>query len=199
MVTARPTESPDYREQIKDEGDVTAPYPNETMSKARIVIIATAILGGLLIIVVVAILCKYNMFLLLERQARIHWLFFFTSDLVLNSKKRKENRTPKISIISSSDRSVLTFSNPNYNIPDGNMSSAEPKATIWKRFKYDKSNVRLCISIVIHILVTNFNFLVKRQESGCDERCMTSASAIRTDRIPSTSSSVLQHSTTRIN
>lgn len=55
--------------------------------------------------------------------------------LVLNSKKKKVNRTP-----SGSTRSVLTFSNPNYNGADGSAPS-EPKNTIWKRLKYDKAQV----------------------------------------------------------
>lgn len=63
--------------------------------------------------------------------------FFPFSDLVLNSKKKKENRTP-----TGSTRSVLTFSNPNYNGADGNLAPPEPKVTIWKRFKYDKAQVR---------------------------------------------------------
>lgn len=58
-------------------------------------------------------------------------------DLVLNSKKKKDNRTP-----TGSTRSVLTFSNPNYNGADGNLAPPEPKVTIWKRFKYDKAQVR---------------------------------------------------------
>ena len=37
-----------------------------------------------------------------------------------------------------SSRSVLTFSNPNYNV-DG--TPMEPKTTIWKRFKHDRSHV----------------------------------------------------------
>lgn len=37
-----------------------------------------------------------------------------------------------------SSRSVLTFSNPNYNV-DG--TPMEPKTTIWKRFKNDRAHV----------------------------------------------------------
>lgn len=62
--------------------------------------------------------------------------------LILNSRKKKENRTP-----SGSTRSVLTFSNPNYNGADGNLAPVEPKVTIWKRLKYDKAQVSLTIHI----------------------------------------------------
>lgn len=59
-----------------------------------------------------------------------------SSVLILNSRKKKENRTT-----SGSTRSVLTFSNPNYNGADGNLAPVEPKVTIWKRLKYDKAQV----------------------------------------------------------
>lgn len=65
---------------------------------------------------------------------KINYYLLF-SDLVLNNNKKKENHTPR-----SSTGSVLTFSNPNYNLPDdGSMS--EPKVKIWKRLKYDKAQV----------------------------------------------------------
>lgn len=60
--------------------------------------------------------------------------YLLSTVLVLNSKKRKDNLTP-----TGSTRSVLTFSNPNYNGADG--SAPEPKVTIWKRLKYDKAQV----------------------------------------------------------
>lgn len=57
-VTTRPTDTEDYLEsnnaQNSDQGD-----GNETSSKAKLIIIATAIAGCLLIIVVAAILCKF--------------------------------------------------------------------------------------------------------------------------------------------
>lgn len=56
-------------------------------------------------------------------------------DLVLNNSKKKENHTPR-----SSTGSVLTFSNPNYNLPDDG-TVPEPKVKIWKRLKYDKAQV----------------------------------------------------------
>lgn len=62
-------------------------------------------------------------------------LFSFSIDLVLNNSKKKENHTPR-----SSTGSVLTFSNPNYNLPDDG-TAAEPKVKIWKRLKYDKAQV----------------------------------------------------------
>lgn len=55
--------------------------------------------------------------------------------LILNSKKKNENRTP-----TGSTRSVLTFSNPNYNGAENGVAP-EPKVTIWKRLKYDKAQV----------------------------------------------------------
>lgn len=58
-----------------------------------------------------------------------------STDLVLNNSKKKENHTPR-----SSTGSVLTFSNPNYNLPDDG-TAAEPKVKIWKRLKYDKAQV----------------------------------------------------------
>lgn len=63
-VTSRPSESADYLEQFNenndDSGDNNA---NDTSFQARLVIIATAITGGLLIIVVAAILCELISFL----------------------------------------------------------------------------------------------------------------------------------------
>lgn len=64
---------------------------------------------------------------------------FFGADLVLNNNsnnnKNKETRTPR-----SSSGSVLTFSNPNYNVAEGDIP-AEPKGKVWKRMKYDKAQV----------------------------------------------------------
>lgn len=140
-VTSRPSESADYLEQFNentdDSGDSNS---NDTSSQARLVIIATAITGGLLIIVVAAILCKLTTFLIITMKGTkklklLHPRFIV---LILNSRKKKENRTP-----SGSTRSVLTFSNPNYNGADGNLAPVEPKVTIWKRLKYDKAQVSL--------------------------------------------------------
>lgn len=59
VVTSRPPESPDYHD-LNDLGEDGENSDNDDKSsQARIVIIATAILGGLLIIVVAAILCKF--------------------------------------------------------------------------------------------------------------------------------------------
>ncbi|XP_022224795.1 low-density lipoprotein receptor-related protein 4 isoform X1 [Drosophila obscura] len=52
--------------------------------------------------------------------------------LAFNTNRKKKKRNTR-----GSSRSVLTFSNPNYNV-DG--TPMEPKTNIWKRFKYDKSN-----------------------------------------------------------
>lgn len=62
-------------------------------------------------------------------------------DLVLNNSKKKENHTPR-----SSTGSVLTFTNPNYNLPDDG-SASEPKVKIWKRLKYDKAQVNQSLII----------------------------------------------------
>lgn len=72
-----------------------------------------------------------------QENATIKFSIFdiFHPDLVLNNSKKKENHTPR-----SSTGSVLTFSNPNYNLPDDG-SASEPKVKIWKRLKYDKAQV----------------------------------------------------------
>lgn len=68
----------------------------------------------------------------------MYYIFIHSSiDLVLNNNKKKENHTPR-----SSTGSVLTFSNPNYNLPDDG-SASEPKVKIWKRLKYDKAQVTI--------------------------------------------------------
>ncbi|ALC49629.1 CG8909 [Drosophila busckii] len=54
--------------------------------------------------------------------------------LAVNTNRKKSKRNSR-----GSSRSVLTFSNPNYNV-DG--TPMEPKTNIWKRFKYDKSHER---------------------------------------------------------
>lgn len=54
---------------------------------------------------------------------------------MFNSKRKQGKRSPR-----GSTRSVLTFTNPNYNGADG-AGSSEPKVTIWKRLKYDKAQV----------------------------------------------------------
>lgn len=58
-VTSRPAESADYIEQLGENSDDSGDSDSDTSSQARLVIIATAITGGLLIIVVAAILCKF--------------------------------------------------------------------------------------------------------------------------------------------
>ncbi|EDW86389.2 uncharacterized protein Dwil_GK17732 [Drosophila willistoni] len=54
--------------------------------------------------------------------------------LAFNTNRKKSKRNSR-----GSSRSVLTFSNPNYNV-DG--TPMEPKTNIWKRFKYDKNHER---------------------------------------------------------
>lgn len=86
-------------------------------------IVATCVLTVILIIVVIAILF-----------------------LVLNSRRKKEDRST-----SESSRSMLTFSNPNYNCADGQQpppqaaegssSGSSGKGTIWRRLKYEKATV----------------------------------------------------------
>lgn len=72
--------------------------------------------------------------------------------LYYNQKKKQGKRSPI-----GSTRSVLTFSNPNYNGADG---PPEPKVTIWKRLKYDKAQVRNWIC-----------FLVEHSETWMRQRC----------------------------
>lgn len=57
-VTSRPGNTPDYSEGFVDDGDDSDDYSEDNSAIARIVIIATAVLGVLLIIVLCAILCK---------------------------------------------------------------------------------------------------------------------------------------------
>lgn len=109
---------------------------NITNSQAKIVLIATIVLCGLLVIVIAIIVGELKRYvnenvelcncLMLE-----HISF---SVLVFNSKRKQGKRSPI-----GSTRSVLTFSNPNYNGADG--GPPEPKVTIWKRLKYDKAQV----------------------------------------------------------
>lgn len=106
-----------------------------------------------------AILCKNNYFdqhLTESGIDQISLTFrFIGTDLVLNNNsnnnKKKETRTPR-----GSSGSVLTFSNPNYNVAEGDIP-VEPKAKVWKRMKYDKAQVDqslvtsfLCIVETIH-------------------------------------------------
>lgn len=53
-------------------------------------------------------------------------------------------------------RSVLTFSNPNYNASSGdvgpNNQQQDKKSFIWKRLKYDKSQVNFIFIIIIIII-----------------------------------------------
>lgn len=64
-----------------------------------------------------------------------NYLYLLFTVLMFNSKRNKTKRHAR-----GSSRSVLTFSNPNYNV-DG--TPMEPKTNIWKRFKYDKSHVSI--------------------------------------------------------
>lgn len=56
-ISSRPSDTPDYDEAFPYEAD-GGDYPDDNSAIARIVIIATAVLGTLLIIVLCAILCK---------------------------------------------------------------------------------------------------------------------------------------------
>lgn len=70
------------------------------------------------------------------------------ADLVLNNNgnnnKKKETRT---------SGSVLTFSNPNYNVAEGDIP-AEPKGKVWNRMKYDKAKVK--IHLINHMISLHF-------------------------------------------
>ncbi|XP_062539561.1 low-density lipoprotein receptor-related protein 4 [Armigeres subalbatus] len=89
---------------------------------AQLVIIATAILAGIVVIIVITILV-----------------------LIVNSKRKQSRKTSR----SGSD--VLTFTNPNYNGVDGLCHHHHPgegppataRNTIWKRLKYDRAQERV--------------------------------------------------------
>lgn len=61
------------------------------------------------------------------------YTIYLLTVLAFNTNRKKAKRNSR-----GSSRSVLTFSNPNYNV-DG--TPMEPKTNIWRRFKYDKSHV----------------------------------------------------------
>ena len=58
-----------------------------------------------------------------------------------------QRKTKQKKYLYASRRNVLTFSNPNYNASSGDIGPAnqqpDKKSFIWKRLKYDKSQVRL--------------------------------------------------------
>lgn len=59
----RPSESADYIDQLdENNNDSGSNSDADTSFQARLVIIATAITGGLLIIVVAAILCEFHVY-----------------------------------------------------------------------------------------------------------------------------------------
>lgn len=87
--------------------------PKDTLITPRFIITATIILGIILIMVVIAILV-----------------------LVFKSRKKRGRKSSR-----TSSGSILTFTNPNYNVADGSGHSESSKGTIWRRFKYDKAQV----------------------------------------------------------
>lgn len=97
----------------------------EESSAPPVIIIATCILTFILILVILAILV-----------------------LVLKSRRKKEEEEEDRTT-SESSRSMLTFSNPNYNCADGQGAAANPgepsgsgSSKGWKKkFKYDKAAV----------------------------------------------------------
>lgn len=100
-----------------------------------IILVLSLIMAAFGMIVFVMILCKYFYYNL-----NFLYIFNFFKFLVLklSSKKPANRRHTR----EGSSRSVLTFSNPNYNT-DG--TPMEPKTNIWKRFKYDKNHVSLMV------------------------------------------------------
>lgn len=58
-----------------------------------------------------------------------------------------QRKTKQKKYLYASRRNVLTFSNPNYNASSGDIGPGnqqpDKKSFIWKRLKYDKSQVRL--------------------------------------------------------
>ncbi|XP_053950646.1 low-density lipoprotein receptor-related protein 4 [Anastrepha ludens] len=109
----------DYAEEATD-GESASTEHDEDAYEARsksndretLILIASGVVIVMLILIITAILL-----------------------LMFNSKRNKTKRHSR-----GSSRSVLTFSNPNYNV-DG--TPMEPKTNIWKRFKYDKSHERV--------------------------------------------------------
>lgn len=88
----------------------------------------------------VSVLCFGRCVFKLQSNFNISFFFFFFGiDLVLNNNsnnnKKKESQTPR-----GSSGSVLTFSNPNYDVAEGDIP-VEPKGKVWKRMKYDKAQV----------------------------------------------------------
>ncbi|XP_055910482.1 low-density lipoprotein receptor-related protein 4 [Eupeodes corollae] len=114
IVPRRSDDAPEYPDEVTAG---TSSVEDDSSSdqrtaQERFVIVASGVVTVMIILVVLAILV-----------------------LVLNSKKNKPKRNSR-----GSSRSVLTYSNPNYNV-DG--TPMEPKTTIWKRFRYDKSHERV--------------------------------------------------------
>lgn len=90
----------------------------------------TLILTAILCLVLFIILSKCENFKLIEDCNT----FILLLVLVLNSRKRRVRKD---------SARQLTFSNPNYNGADYVESAgSSTKSTIWKRFKYDKAQVR---------------------------------------------------------
>lgn len=79
----------------------------------EIILYATIILGIILVLVIIAI-----------------------GVLVFNSRKKRGRKSSR-----ASSGSILTFTNPNYNVAEGSGHSDSSKGTIWRRFKYDKAQV----------------------------------------------------------
>lgn len=82
QVTSRPDNPIDYEMPDSSDEDQSGGHSGDNSSIARIVIIATAVLGVLLIIVLCAILCESKLF-----QTRFQSLFvmtFIDNVLILN-------------------------------------------------------------------------------------------------------------------
>lgn len=79
----------------------------------ELILYATIILGIILVLVIIAI-----------------------AVLVFNSRKKRGRKSSR-----ASSGSILTFTNPNYNVAEGSGHSDSSKGTIWRRFKYDKTQV----------------------------------------------------------
>ncbi|XP_017469873.1 PREDICTED: low-density lipoprotein receptor-related protein 4-like [Rhagoletis zephyria] len=111
--------TPDYGEEATDgdgasteHDDDTYEASSKTNERETFILIASGVVIVMLLLIIAAIIF-----------------------LIFNSKRNKTKRHSR-----GSSRSVLTFSNPNYNV-DG--TPMEPKTNIWKRFKYDKSHDRV--------------------------------------------------------
>lgn len=92
-ISSRPSETADYLETGDEEGHNSGDdNESDTSSQARLVLIAIAISGGLLIIVVSAILCKLNLRHVMRYKCKLSFFLLLPSQLAYESIKQTEKR-----------------------------------------------------------------------------------------------------------